>query len=601
MRYKLQDLLFVQNDDMRSHWGLYCQRNMLVYEPAEHRHIASAGYLYDFASYLNSFSLAKWKKYTGIKNVSLNIKICGDFQINLIGCYQQGKGRGAIRGKICHIQEPTELEIPFEGTNAEIVGFEILAISNCYIYGGYYFTEISEKQLRPIELSIVTVTFKKEDFITRNLSLLNREIFNSNEEIAEHLQVHVVDNGRTLPIEELTNEHITIYANDNVGGSGGYTRGMIEAISTPVKPTNVLLMDDDIVVLPDSIKRTYTLLRLLKPEYQDYFISGAMLFYEERNVQHEDIGHVRADGSYGPIKTRKYLQNWEDVISNEKEIAYEQNQYAGWWFCCIPATFVRLDNLPLPLFIRGDDVEYSIRNKAHFITMNGICVWHMGFVQKFNAAMELYQVHRNSLIIQAVSGVAKEINFMARIRKFFRRELLRFNYDSAELLLDAVEDYLKGYKFLLEPHGEMIMKQKAEKNEKLIPLTEFPNISVNTEKIYEKTERNLLDKLLFKATYNGHFVPDFVLNKEPSVIAYDWFYSPKKYCMRRKLLAVNPNTETAHLRIIDRKRFWELRKRYTALMKKYNEEHQRVEREYREQRAYLTSYDFWKKYLKLDE
>ena len=36
---------------------------------------------------------------------------------------------------------------------------------------------------------------------------------------------------------------------------------------------------------------------------------------------------------------------------------------------------------------RGDDVEFSIANNAKFITMNGICIWHMGFAAKFNMAM----------------------------------------------------------------------------------------------------------------------------------------------------------------------------------------------------------------------
>lgn len=91
--------------------------------------------------------------------------------------------------------------------------------------------------------------------------------------------------------------------------------------------------------------------------------------------------------------------------------------YAGWWFCCIPMKMIKQNGLPLPLFIRGDDVEFSLRNHAKFITMNGICIWHMGFTYKFNASMELYQVHRNSLILQAVSEVCQNVDFMNRYDK----------------------------------------------------------------------------------------------------------------------------------------------------------------------------------------
>lgn len=600
MKYKLQDIIFAVDDNMKTNWGIYTLQNMPVYEVGQDRYILSAGKTYDFSSYLNAVSYGKWREYAGIDNISVELTISGAFQINLEGCYIQGTGRGFLNGAIYDFKEPTTITLSFGNTEADLVGISILAQTNCFFYGGSFFTEISEDKLRDVELSIATVTFKKENFITSNLALLNREIFNKNDEMSKHIKVHVIDNGRTLNVDELQTDRITIHPNDNVGGSGGYSRGMIEALNDEVKPTNILLMDDDIIVLPESIRRLYTLLRILKPEYQNHFISGAMLFYEERNVQHEDVGHILADGSYGPMKKRKYLHDWRDVVSNEAVIPYEKYEYAGWWFCCIPTTIARLDNLPLPLFIRGDDVEYSIRNNAKFITMNGICVWHMGFVQKFNAAMELYQVHRNSFMIQAISGVAPEISFTNRVKKLFRAELLRFNYDSAELLLDAVEDYMKGYTFLLEPNGEKIMKEKAAKNEKLIPLSEFPHLVKEPEKVYEKGRRNFVEKVIFKLTYNGHRLPKCLLKKEITPIAYDWFYDPKKYLLRRKLVAVNPHALTGQIREINKKRYHELRKRCKKLMKYYEQNNARITEDYRNQKEYLTSYEFWKKYLKLE-
>ena len=225
--------------------------------------------------------------------------------------------------------------------------------------------------------------------------------------MAKNFYVHVIDNGRTLNKEELECDHLWIHPNPNTGGSGGFSRGIIEANLQKEPATHVLLMDDDVIILPESLKRTYRLLTLLKEEYKNHFISGAMLYYERMNEQHEDIGYVHDDGSYGPVKHRLDMQRLDAVVRNEEPWAKRKNQYAGWWYCCIPTTVARLDNLPLPLFVRGDDVEYSLRNHAKFITMNSICVWHMGFTLKFNAAMELYQVHRNSLAIQAASGICQ--------------------------------------------------------------------------------------------------------------------------------------------------------------------------------------------------
>lgn len=102
--------------------------------------------------------------------------------------------------------------------------------------------------------------------------------------------------------EQWNSDKITIHPNKNVGGAGGFTRGMIESMEQPEDITHVLLMDDDVIILPESIRRMYYLLSMLKPEFDEYFVSGARLCYEEMNIQHEDIGFVHADGSYGPQK-----------------------------------------------------------------------------------------------------------------------------------------------------------------------------------------------------------------------------------------------------------------------------------------------------------
>lgn len=150
-----------------------------------------------------------------------------------------------------------------------MVSFQVFAYSDISIYEGSYLADISTDKMNEVELSLVTVTFRKEDFITRNLRLIENEIIYSDEEIADHIFVRVIDNGRTLNTEEWNGERIHIYQNPNVGGSGGYTRGMIETLRDETfNATHALLMDDDVKILPESIIRTYNLLRCLKPNIE---------------------------------------------------------------------------------------------------------------------------------------------------------------------------------------------------------------------------------------------------------------------------------------------------------------------------------------------
>lgn len=323
-----------------------------------------------------------------------------------------------------------------------------------------------------------------------------------------------------------------------------------------------------------------------------------MLYYEKMNVQHEDVGYVHKDGSYGPQKPSFELQKWDSVVKNEENYDKFDDHYAGWWYCCIPTTYIEANKLPLPLFIRGDDVEYSLRNDAKFITLNGICIWHMGFVTKYNAAMELYQVHRNSLIFQAFSGVCQDIDFVKRITDFYKVEIRRFNYNSCELLLESIDDFMKGPDFLFKPEGERIMKEHGAMNEKLVPIEEnYPDIEVNLDDLYKFEELGFWQKVFYKITVNGHLYPKFMLTDDVGVIAYDWFNCPKKQYKRKVLLAVNPYENTGAMRVLSRKKYLELHKHYKKTIRNYKKNHKKVEEEFRKKKDEYTSYEFWLNYL----
>ena len=78
----------------------------------------------------------------------------------------------------------------------------------------------------------------------------------------------VVDNGSTL--KECETNNLRIIHNPNYGGSGGFTRGLIENLKSKTNDY-VLLMDDDIDLEPSALEHTYGLLCGLKEEYRESF------------------------------------------------------------------------------------------------------------------------------------------------------------------------------------------------------------------------------------------------------------------------------------------------------------------------------------------
>lgn len=599
---KLQNVLFPKQD-MEQHWWLFYRGDKFHHNIADSSYCLKKNAHTEFFTYFNAFSLDKWKLYTHIKQAYLQLYVKGTFGIQLFGHYEKNNviEKEIISENYFELKNRETILIPIPmNLQSQVVSFQIFAYGELSIYEGCYAAEIDAENLREVNISLVTVTFKKEDFITRNLALLENEIIYSEEEIAKHIFVRVIDNGRTLRKDEWDSEQIRIYPNPNVGGSGGYARGMAETLlDDSFKATHTLLMDDDVKILPESIIRTYNLLRCLKPEYQDHFISGAMLYYEKMWVQHEDVGFISKDGAYGPRKPIMEMHLADSVIRNEKIYEDKPNNYAGWWYCCIPHTKLNADRLALPLFIRGDDVEFSIANHAQFITMNGICIWHMGFVTKFNMPMEFYQVHRNSLIIQAASDVTPEIDYVDRICKIFFTELNRFNYVGCDLLLDAIDDFLKGPEFIMTPMGEELMKKQASRVRKLVNVRQnFPEIGVDFSRVYQRDkELKGFRKLWYEKTYNGHLLPTFLLDKTPGIIAYDWYDAPEKQYLKESVLAVNPHDGTGILRYRSRKEFLRLMKRYRSVIRKYKKNRKLVKEDYVKAKQKITGLEFWLGYL----
>lgn len=618
VKFKLQNILIDINRYLDEHWWMLYRGSRFSYNKFISAHTLREGDFVEFFTYFNSLSLEKWKKYTNAGKITLNLTCKGHFLVRIFGHYMDGNDacKEMFEAHEYNLKEKTEISIPIpEDNKSSVLGFQIDVFrydypdksgdrSSFFLYEGNWSTLVDSSLINDIRIALTTVTFKKEDYITRNMAILERELFYSDEPAKKHIKVRIIDNGRTLDPDDFESEYIQLVPNENTGGSGGYTRGIIEAINDKeYDPTHVLLMDDDVMVLPESFVRTYSYLALLKKEYDERFLSGAMLFYEHMNIQHEDIGYVHDDGSYGPNKPDYALHTWDAVLNNAQEIKYHENSYAGWWYCCVPVKKIDRNHLPVPVFIRGDDVEFSLANNAEFLSLNGICIWHRGFSTKFNAALELYQVHRNSLIIQAMSGICKDIDFVKRIDGFFWKELARLAYNNCELLLDAVEEFCNGPDWLYEPNGETIMKEHAKKNEVMLPAASaYPDIWIDYGSIYRGSDKPLTDKEMkrYKKTCNGQTLPDYMLKDEIAVIAYDWFDDPAKQYLAKAILAVNPHEKTAYLRKRDKARFKELVARHKRVMTYYKTNRAAIEARYAESAKTLKTETFWRKYLHMD-
>lgn len=561
----------------------------------------------DLATYFNALSVAKWKRYAGIEDVWLHAEIAGSACDCFLTSYMPEDRSESVR---LERLDPAggdyatfDVKMPAVTPDVVLQGIELVAEESCSLRNAYFYTRVEEDNVRPARIALCTTTFKKEEYIEHNIQLIRDEIVHSDDAVAEGFHMFVVDNGRTLD-ESLGGDGVSIIPNQNVGGAGGFARGMMEALASEGDFTHVLLMDDDVRVSSESIKRTWSLVSLACGEYADAFVNGAMLTMEEPHVQHEDVGVVISTGNFDRTKPTLFLDNMRDVVNNETINVEVPHAYGAWWYSCIPTKAIRENGLPLPVFVRCDDIEYGIRCQARYMTMGGICVWHEGFGERIMASSDCYQNVRNFLIMTSLHDLDDiERMFMVRTESNFRMHLRTMYYGAAELIVKALEDYMKGPEFLASSSGEQLFKGAGAFNEKLLPLEELDqsaiaNLSVNKDALGLEHQTGRWGKMLRLLPYDRHFLPGFMLRDDPASVYYCGSMRPDPSLFaRRRLVAMNRDATRGCLRTMDKKRWRSLRARWCAAKRDYHARRSDVKRAYQEAFPELTSREFWERYL----
>lgn len=576
----------------------------------------------DFFTYFNACSLAKWKKYAGIKRVYLHLEFANEAINKEYACTIQFFGRSYLDSAASSLASGVRLtstmgktkengslvfDLLIPETDYEVIGFALDVRGGVVLEKAYYYARVAEEQINPVKIALCTTTFLKEDYIIPNIELVKNEVLAADDVIAKNFHMFVIDNGRTLDAEALSNEGVTVLPNPNVGGSGGFARGMMEAMKHDENFTHVLLMDDDVSISTESLRRTFNLLSLATGKYKNAFINGAMLVAEEPNRQFEDVSYVVNSGAYTSVKSNKYYMDQQQYIVRNEHIDVEiPKAYGAWWFSCIPVSAIEQVGLPLPLFVRCDDVEYGMRAKPIYMTMNGICVWHDGFMGRSRASVDSYQYVRNFLIMIAMTDCSSQDLFMLRMERALRLQLRVMSYDAADLILDGIADYLKGPDYFASLNGEEVIKRNAKKNEKLVPLDElaepYRNVSYNKRLLGDQSRIKPLLKLMRTLPYDRHLLPDVLLRDTPEAVFYSGLsiLSPRTIGTKT-LVAIDLEGNQGAVRHMDRERYQQIMDRWKALKNELKERGDEVRAAYKEAQPYLTSTEFWEKYLGLDE
>jgi galactofuranosylgalactofuranosylrhamnosyl-N-acetylglucosaminyl-diphospho-decaprenol beta-1,5/1,6-galactofuranosyltransferase len=229
--------------------------------------------------------------------------------------------------------------------------------------------------------------------------------------------VIVIDQGGTLAAHpdftrlRAAHDAVRLVTQENLGGSGGYARGMLEASQDP--SVAVLFSDDDAVISGESLRRMLTYQALAdRPT-----IMGTPLFSATEPTHL--IAHTEAVGAgafqWGPVD---HLRGEVDLAGTTPPdwtflAPLAEANYTGWWGTLFPPGTAADLGLPVPLFLKWDDAEYGLRATAHgyaHAVLPGTAVHHPPWTAyRTQMSWSAQVLHRNRLAIAAAYGAGRGV------------------------------------------------------------------------------------------------------------------------------------------------------------------------------------------------
>lgn len=275
----------------------------------------------------------------------------------------------------------------------------------------------------------------------------------------------VIDDPRFAAVASRLAGKLRVISQANLGGSGGFARGMFEAISHG--STWVLLMDDDIRLEPESALR----LMAFSDRCRTPTLVGAQMFdLNDRTVLHafgEAIDRKRWHYMPAPgVPAEPHDFAARSLRASPELHARVDVDYNGWWMDLIPTSVMREIGLSLPIFIKWDDAEYGIRAQAagyRTVSLPGAAVWHESWVEKDDlTGWQAYFHGRNRLITALLHSPFKHGgSVLVAAHNLNVKHLIAMEYYTEAIKVMALEDVLAGPEGLFDALPQRILDVRA--------------------------------------------------------------------------------------------------------------------------------------------
>ena len=442
-----------------------------------------------FGTYFNAFPASYWRAHTDVAQVRLVVEVDAEASVVI---YRSSARGSSNRVQSVHVDagSPVSVDLPITAFgDGGWYWFDLVALDSDVTLERAEWAVPQPEGFEAGTISVAVTTFNRPDYCVRHVST-----FGESQDLLDVLdRLIIVDQGTQNVRDQdgfdeaagRLGEKFTLIEQANLGGSGGFARGMLETVNDG-RSKYVMLLDDDVLLETEGLLRA--------THFADFtrnptIVGGHMFNLHERSVLHsfgEEIDEYRYfwgpaanttgghDFSSSNLRTTPWMHRRIDV------------DYNGWWMCLIPTSIIREIGLALPVFIKWDDAEYSVRAKTHgfrTVSLPGAAIWHIPWTEKDDGIdWQAYYHQRNRWLAGMLYSPYKHGGSMPRESFMVDvRHLLSMQYSAVELRLNALEDLLDGPSHLHATIGTKlpeIRKRRAAFDDARVNknIAEFPDV-----------------------------------------------------------------------------------------------------------------------------
>lgn len=579
----VQDLL-LPGMDFSAPVELYARGNDQVsFRLAERKAVFRPGGRAFFDTYYNGIFIGAWKRMTTIDNLSVLLKGHGQFILR-IGAHRLGQAFRWIEEHEVELNEDgTIVALPWADLDDGLLQIHLEAVSAGELTGGYFLTHAAPQ--RDVKLGVVITHFNRQSFVVPAIRRIRDDLLRR-PEYAGKIDLIVVDNSSNLTAEQTDGAvHIP---NLNLGGSGGFTRGLLHLVDSK-DYTHCLFMDDDASCEIESIRRAFTLQQFARDP--KLAISGALL-REMEPYRLFEKGASYEKGLVRPLNMGRDMRDVGELLHAERQESY--SAYGAWWFFCFDLK--QFSHYPYPFFVRGDDALFGLLNDFKVETMNGISCWGEDFQLKENPLTRYLGLRSTLAIMLMTSDMSKQRVFRIML-SWFLSSIFSYNYSSAQAIIQAVRDVSKGPDFWLENMDMSAIRAEfgplnAEEKLTKVCLADYALVHGG---IHESRLRRYIR--LF--SLNGFLLPAALIRKTTMLDHKAFRGTFRKVFRHSKVMYFYEAMDLGYMAHYDQKKFFKLSALFLKTSLLFLRNMPRLRSEYKKGMSDMTTEKFWRKIYSL--